>query len=188
MAKHIHIYLPARTRDATWEEGKHPRKEDGKFGTGGSAPASKTPAPKGGATFPGSGRGNEIAHHREQAEKAKALGRADLAAHHTQQAEALKRQRSDEEPDSSGFASMSVGQRATVSAQASKKNPAGFSSSEGADAMLCKRALSAALGPAADVKAHTGGAGNPGILLTKREGGKRVEITAADFKKAMRQE
>lgn len=35
MAKHIHIYLPARTRDATWEEGKHPRKEDGKFGTGG---------------------------------------------------------------------------------------------------------------------------------------------------------
>lgn len=33
MARHVHIHL-APTRDA-WEEGKHPRKDDGKFGSGG---------------------------------------------------------------------------------------------------------------------------------------------------------
>lgn len=36
MARHIHIHLTGLTQDAGWEEGKHPRKDDGKFGRGSS--------------------------------------------------------------------------------------------------------------------------------------------------------
>lgn len=42
MAKHIHIHLP-KTQDSGWEENKHPRKDDGKFGSG-SGGGKKSPA------------------------------------------------------------------------------------------------------------------------------------------------
>lgn len=38
MALHIHIHKP--TRDAGWDESKHPRKDDGKFGSGGGKKAA----------------------------------------------------------------------------------------------------------------------------------------------------
>lgn len=54
MAKHIHIHLPARIagkgRDAgEFEESKHPRAQNGQFGSGGGGakPAAKGAAPKG---------------------------------------------------------------------------------------------------------------------------------------------
>lgn len=44
MSRHIHIHLPQRTHDAGWEEGKHPRRNDGKFGTKeGDAPSKHKP-------------------------------------------------------------------------------------------------------------------------------------------------
>lgn len=48
MARHVHIHLGGTpTRDAEWEEGKHPRADNGKFGhgAGGAKPPEKGKAP-----------------------------------------------------------------------------------------------------------------------------------------------
>lgn len=44
MTRHIHVHLhgPERARDS-WDESKHPRKPNGEFGRGGSAPANAHP-------------------------------------------------------------------------------------------------------------------------------------------------
>lgn len=92
-------------------------------------------------------------------------------------------ERSD--PADYGFASMSIGQRHEFSKQAQSKTPHIVSR---ASAFEMKRALAASLGPGADVKAHKGGeAGPEQAVLTKNEGGRRVNVTRADFEKAMRQ-
>jgi len=47
MAKHIHIHIHRKpTKDAVWEESKHPRKDDGKFGSGGGKSPSRAEAMK----------------------------------------------------------------------------------------------------------------------------------------------
>lgn len=45
MARHVHIHLAAPTRD--WEEGKHPRADNGQFGQGHGSPR-KAPDPRAG--------------------------------------------------------------------------------------------------------------------------------------------
>lgn len=37
MAKHIHVHIHRPTTDAGWNESDHPRKDDGKFGSGGGS-------------------------------------------------------------------------------------------------------------------------------------------------------
>lgn len=74
------------------------------------------------------------------------------------------------DPADHGFASMSVGQRHAFSQQAERKAPHIVGAER---AIEMKKALAAALGPQADVKAHTGGEAGAGqAVLTKREGGK----------------
>lgn len=42
MRRTVHVHLhPRATRDAGWQEGKHPRADDGKFGSGSGKPAPK---------------------------------------------------------------------------------------------------------------------------------------------------
>jgi len=90
-----------------------------------------------------------------------------------------------EDPADHGFASMSIGQRHAFSQQGASKTPHLVPV---ARAIEMKKALVSALGPQADVKAHTGGeAGSGQAVLTKRVNGQRVNVTRADFEAAMRQ-
>jgi len=97
MAKHIYIYVPGlrvgKTRD-NWEEAKHPRKDDGKFGTGsGGASKASSSTGKGGLTTTGPS-GGTAEHHTQQSKlHLAAAQKAPAGAERDEHIEASERHR-----------------------------------------------------------------------------------------------